>query len=721
MIAEVLELLSEGVCEPPPAVYVSSFPKRGPLEVPVPGGWPIVECSSATEMVDLALESLAVRTTVVAPFWTHSLGGDIDNGPEWIIESLLEGAGNFLIVVLPAVWLSSRRGQKFREVASRNFDVDTIISFKGEMGQIHPSTPVAILRMVPAGRSDPVTRFFRIPPRGQEVEAKALDDLSRLLRRKGGEQKYGFVLRRKLGGAESWGHRDHDPQVERHVAQLADFGETKRIDELFEVIVSRARASDKDSTLRSGWRVIAPRDIGEENKLLSLDEESFYVADGGDAMLRVGDLVVRQLYDARSVRGLRWARIEKSDLPAVLGPHVIALRPRENMPRVIDDFVLRFLGSRHMVQSALGQEVGSLLRLTRTSFGAIRVPVPDSDLRSALLAIQDASDQARAWSEEATRLLESTFDDDTAAESRIRLIRESRIVRWRVQSGRDADDLSEQVRRKFPYPIAYRWRLADALLSGKPSRESYLAVLDAAEQLLAYLANVALALAWGSGIEIRSIESIRRNLDSGRGPGMGDWIAVLNEFGGRSFSDIDKKIGTPDFRNYCLDESAIRARSNLSKRRNDEAHGRRVEYGDLLEQSMEAKEELLLLLQGARFLIDLPLLLIKSTSWDTLSGKAHLQFQNLAGDHPVVREGRMLAGTPAIESGSLYLRGLDGALHLLRPFLIAQNCPQCHNLSIFHVDRWGEGEAVLKSIENGHLLHVTGDSASALRTVGLVS
>ena len=57
--------------------------------------------------------------------------------------------------------------------------------------------------------------------------------------------------------------------------------------------------------------------------------------------------------------------------------------------------------------------------------------------------------------------------------------------------------------------------------------------------------------------------------------------------------------------------------------------------------------------------------------------------------------------------------------HLLRPFLIARECPTCGNWSSFHIDRFREDAVMLKTLEHGHPAGDQ-DDTDALRAAGLL-
>jgi len=80
---------------------------------------------------------------------------------------------------------------------------------------------------------------------------------------------------------------------------------------------------------------------------------------------------------------------------------------------------------------------------------------------------------------------------------------------------------------------------------------------------------------------------------------------------------------------------------------------------------------------------------------------------------------RLTVSRPDVENGSLYVQDSAGELHLLRPFVVAKDCPRCRTLSTFHVDHVGHGVATLKSFEHGHLSE-SPELLPALTAVGLL-
>lgn len=257
----------------------------------------------------------------------------------------------------------------------------------------------------------------------------------------------------------------------------------------------------------------------------------------------------------------------------------------------------------------------------------------------------------------------------------------------------------------------------EAALSGASTPgEGYAAILDAAESLLAFLAQVTLVLAQAANIEVKTKQAIRSKLRGGSGPSMGDWAAVLQETTAKHFGEAQGAL--MDISGMFRLQEVEAARVRLSGRRNDEAHNRRVEAVDMKAATQDALADLRALTKAANFLVDMPLRHVTDTSWDSFARRATVTFREMVGDHWVVKSRTSLVPTNEIESNSLYVVDPEGHWHLLRPYLVVRDCPQCRTLSTFHVDAVKSGEVRFKSLENGHTILDSRD-LETLTSVGI--
>ncbi|TCN36712.1 hypothetical protein EV644_113181 [Kribbella orskensis] len=170
------------------------------------------------------------------------------------------------------------------------------------------------------------------------------------------------------------------------------------------------------------------------------------------------------------------------------------------------------------------------------------------------------------------------------------------------------DDYGYVVRTRFPFPVAYRWRVVEAQKSAGVSRDAYESVLQAAEVLLCYAAYLALILAKGAGTELGYSRSIRTSFGRGKGLGFADWVAILEEVrDSRAFRTLLDGHPLRDLQLLLESQAACDARRRLNSRRNDESHLRNVDPIDLPAAFESALSDLLALLRAADVLSDLTL------------------------------------------------------------------------------------------------------------------
>ncbi len=428
-------------------------------------------------------------------------------------------------------------------------------------------------------------------------------------------------------------------------------------------------------------------------------------------LLAPGDLLVRPVQHSTDPGGFVVAELTPQNLPAAATHMAIPLRPRPGLDAQQRRFAVLFLGMP-LARKLIGLQAG--LYLGGSKLRALPIPQPDEALAKALDDVTAARTRLEEWREEADSLLASVFLDRTAAAARSRIIASGRGLRLRVEAASLLDNLGHTVRTRFPYPVASRWREAEAQTSAGPSQGAYAAVLDTTEILLCYTAQLALALAWSSGIELESATAIKDKLSAGRGgPGFGEWAFVLQEVStSRKLRALPPGHPLHDLRSLLDNKETAQARQRLSDRRNDQAHLRRIDPVDLPRATSEALADLTCLLEAARFLADWPLLHLTTVRWDSLTRTAALEYRELAGDHPVVPTRTMTVPRNDLEAGSLYMRDSDHELHLLRPFLVGRDCPTCRLWSTFHVDRAPKDKVILKSLEHGHVVE---DASPVLR------
>ncbi|WP_157570785.1 restriction endonuclease [Microtetraspora malaysiensis] len=549
-------------------------------------------------------------------------------------------------------------------------------------------------------------------------------DFSRLLNRKSGRGSYGYVLAEEPTVGESLSFDRYDPELLTQRDGLNDFGATRPLSELFTINVgpffranSKELVTDIDDPL--AVRVVLGRDVSHGGLITPADEDSEYAHVPQDQQLAAGDILLRGITRLTDSGGLVVAEATEADLPAVASSNVLVLRPTAAMPSSQLSIVIQFLRTPLAKKLVLAGTDG--LRISVRALGELPVPQLDDDLLAAWDSLESARTRFETWREEADSVLNSVFSSDSAEAARIRLIKSGRNLRLRSNAAASLDDPSYIFRTRFPYPIAYRWRLMEAAYSADAYRDAYVAALDTAEILACYTALLGLSLAREAGIEIGYVRNIREKLRKGKsGPSFGDWVAILREIStSRHIQPASDAKKLQDLRYMLGDKEADAALSMLASKRNDESHLRRVDPGDLPRACKEALAELTTLMNSALVLADLPLVQLTSVRWDSFRRVSTVQFRELMGDHPVVPSQYLEYASSELEVDSLYVLDEQHRLHLLRPYLIGSDCPKCHMWSTFHIEGVHQDRVKLKSLENGHTLDREG-VAHVFRSVDFI-
>ncbi|WP_433724569.1 hypothetical protein ACQP0C_27695 [Nocardia sp. CA-129566] len=531
-------------------------------------------------------------------------------------------------------------------------------------------------------------------------------DFVRLLKRSGGRGEFGYVLRNAPQPQVGLDFDRDDPAIKTRKEGLSGFGGVVALGNLYQFgnplrqrqLMTEWRCERTDS---GAVRILGGRDVGRDGHVAAPREESMWGQPPEHFHVAVGDVLIRSMYAPGYDGGLILATVKSEDLPAAAVDSVLILQPREDLSALQADFAMRFLRTPLALTLLNRRRV----TVTRQGLAQLVVPQPDEDLADALDGLTVVKERLEHWRAQADDILGSVFLDENPVDARARVIESGRTLRMRVEAGSLLDDLGYTVRTRFPYPVAARWRMAEALQSAAPSMEAYGAILDTTEILLCYGALLALALTREAGVELGSANDIRTKLRGGRtGPGMGEWVAVLNELAtSRRLRSLTPSNPLGDLRSMLAEKDVEAARQRLTQRRNDEAHMRGVDPIDLPDAVHEAGEDLRRLLEAARFLTDWPLVHVTGVRWDSLIRTSYVEYRELMGDHPIVPTSSEHQPNSELEVGSLYLRGHERRLHLLRPFLVGRPCPVCRTWSTFHIDRAPKGTVVLKSLEHGHI------------------
>ena len=252
----------------------------------------------------------------------------------------------------------------------------------------------------------------------------------------------------------------------------------------------------------------------------------------------------------------------------------------------------------------------------------------------------------------------------------------------------------------YPLPVAYGWSLLESFWD---PRDRYREQLRHAENMLAYLGSVSLALLDEEDYERAQIDL---KIPWQGGISFGAWKLIVTrcakEFRSYknhplAYSIYKLKIST-ETKGFGADVAA------LIRARNDFHHGRGpLTEEEIAQASEEAQQRLHRCMEAVSFLADYPIRLVQDFDVDRRGDTFVLKCLRLMGDGPGFRQEKV-EHSEALPRGDLFLDLGDRVWVPLYPFIVASNCPHCRYRETYFVDHWNDRKNIvlLKSFERGH-------------------
>lgn len=642
-------------------------------------------------------------------------------------------AGCRLGILMPRGFLLNTHSQPLREQINQttpprfviDFDAGQIISYDLTETSLH-------LIVIHTGETgDQLVHFFRcpnIPPLitadgHDEVDATRQQavqkDLKRLIKQGGGTTEFGYVLREGLPAEVPWLFARHHPSYQERIDDLGYFGQVRTMGDLVEMWFG-FRPTEQVNLLipgqetRKGIPVIEARDI-DQNTITSDDPRYRILPEKSKAFqLQPNDICLRA--DMGQNKILRAVKIEKEMLPLVVANSVLVLRPKPEVNLDVS-FLVAYLQSNHIVEHLRAQGIAT--RLYPAALQDVPVPVQDEELQTALNDIRNATRSLNDWQAEAQAALQTMFNFKSAQEARAYVLAVGRRIRQRQRAAQQIDDLSYRLRTGFPHPLAYRWRMAETV---QPTLDGYRDVLECAETAICYLALVALVMMRAVKEPVKYLDTISQRLTQiGHGTNFGDWVAILREVQGNKSLKQMKTVPFYEIARFLDEENVDQALVLLTQNRNDNAHGRGPHGPEIPEKIDESQLALQTLLEATEFLAEFPLRYIEDVQRDSIAGVTTYHYRNLMGDHSIIGVEEAQTDMVELEAHSLYLMNRSGELHLMRPFLTRQECPDCKTWELFYLDTYSarEGTCTLKSMTTNHTL-IDSQFPDVFRHVGML-
>ncbi len=261
------------------------------------------------------------------------------------------------------------------------------------------------------------------------------------------------------------------------------------------------------------------------------------------------------------------------------------------------------------------------------------------------------------------------------------------------------DELERRISTSYPSPLASGFRSLARIVD---PRDLYREQLRFAENLLAFLASVSLALLREEDRAKAGID-IRKHWSGGVSPG--DWKEITQRcskvFAG--YRDVPLASAIQRLKIGSEQKGFGRDIIELIRAKNDYKHDRGP-FGleDIESASNEVQEKLRRCMEALAFFTDYPIRRVEETNANS-SGGFSIDCVRYMGDRPdFPREELLLHQAP--RKGGLYLDPGSEDWTPLYPFVVLTACPDCEVEETYFIDAWDrrKNTARMKSFEHGH-------------------
>lgn len=218
-----------------------------------------------------------------------------------------------LCVLLPASTVRSERSRLFRSALMAKWQVTDAVFMRGVLPNVHRSFECVLLGLVPRGYGDPLVRFFDVGNAKDAGAAEVVADFNRLQRMKGSTTEFGYVFRGELEAGESLAYGLRDPKIEARRQDLAHFGYTTALEELFEIrrgnfhpVADRGQLCDANTP--GALRVLSGRDLRPDGTISDADAEASWALPNEPNLLKTNDFLIPTVFVGSDKRGFRVAK-----------------------------------------------------------------------------------------------------------------------------------------------------------------------------------------------------------------------------------------------------------------------------------------------------------------------------------------------------------------------------------------------------------------------------
>jgi len=267
------------------------------------------------------------------------------------------------------------------------------------------------------------------------------------------------------------------------------------------------------------------------------------------------------------------------------------------------------------------------------------------------------------------------------------------------------DELEYRISSSYPFPLAFGFR---ALASIVDPRDLYREQLRVAENMLAFLGSVSLALMREQDREKAGIDP-KEFWTTGISPG--DWKEIVGRcskvFASYEDDPLALAIKDSNIRSEKKERSFGANITALIRAKNDFKHDRGpVVLEDIAEASEEVQDRLRRCMEALAFSTAYPIRQVEDFDVARRGSGVILKCLRYMGDHPSFPQ-EEVPFHHALPRGDLFLDLGQRGWTPLFPFIITMTCSHCKARETYFIDAWDtrRGTARMKSFERGHTMN----------------
>lgn len=383
-------------------------------------------------------------------------------------------------------------------------------------------------------------------------------------------------------------------------------------------------------------------------------------------------------------------------------------KPYHYLRKYIIEFFRSEKGQEILTQNIIN--MGAALSLRISDLRRMKLPVPCNRVLELLGTLHLVEEKFSERLERAKNIRTDLFNLDDPQKFNSQL--ETLTTNAHVLSSSlvQSDTLEYQVRNFYPFPIAFAYR---GISSIHEISEKYREQLRVAENLLAFLANIGIALCHCCGVlaldENKTLTAPSLYSFFGGGISPGDWQSMAYS-AGYLLRNVDDYSLVKSFSSLWFKGSGAKASDftkstkRLAVLKNDYKHDRGPKISiEFEEASTEVQSLLDLCYEELSFLVKYPMRSIETLDIDWHSNEALFDTLEYVGDHPALPKKQVVYPKP-LPKKKLYLELTKDIWANLYPFISVQVCPSCKTRETYFVDRWDStgNKVTLKSFERSH-------------------